>query len=190
MSHSAQESQKRHLSKIRPHDLRDRADPSPACPLSRSRVRVALDGQRWITCKPTVLRRLRQAALRRPPSAYWPILRTAIANSRLAAFDDDRVAFSDKDYRRGGLRLARTSSSVAFSSRSFPKAPTASVTRLFRQGRPRRDPRARARPDSNRASQLQRAIVLCRAMGEDCVCRRADMWTRRIRPDSAHDVRA
>jgi hypothetical protein len=34
--------------------------------LSRPRGRVALDGQRWITCKPTVLRRLRQAALRRP----------------------------------------------------------------------------------------------------------------------------
>ena len=56
--------------------------------------------------------------------------RTAIANSRLVAVDNDPVAFSYKDYRRGGvMRLVScTSSSAAFSSTSCPAASTASVT--------------------------------------------------------------
>ena len=127
---------------------------------------VALDGQRWIPCKPNFLlsvhalsktfRRLfldgLEAAFRRgelgffgdlvplaDPGAFGERLRalrenafvvyakppfggpervlaylarytyrTAIANSRLVAVDDDHVAFSDKDYRRSGrLRVMR-----------------------------------------------------------------------------------
>ena len=129
---------------------------------------VALDGQRWVACKPNFLlsvralsktfRRLfldglaaafrrgelgffgelapladpaafaeRVRALRKSPFVVYAkppfggperVLaylarythRTAIANSRLVAVDDDEVAFSYKDYRRGGrdgvMRLA------------------------------------------------------------------------------------
>ena len=121
---------------------------------------VALDGQRWIACKPNFLLSVRalskifrrlfldglEAAFRRGELGFFGDLvplaevaafaervralrqsaflvyakppfggpervlaylarythRTAIANSRLVAVDDDHVAFSYKDYRRGG----------------------------------------------------------------------------------------
>ena len=57
--------------------------------------------------------------------------RTAIANSRLVAVDDEEVAFSYRDYRRGGrtrlMRLARMSSSGASFCTSCPTASIASV---------------------------------------------------------------
>ena len=129
---------------------------------------VALDGQRWVACKPNFLLSVRalsktfrrlfldglEAAFRRGELGFFGDLapladaaafaervralrqspfvvyakppfggpervlaylarythRTAIANSRLVAVDDDEVAFSYKDYRRGGrgrvMRLA------------------------------------------------------------------------------------
>ena len=129
---------------------------------------VALDGQRWVACKPNFLLSVRalskifrrlfldglEAAFRRGELGFFGDLvplaevaafaervralrqsafvvyakppfggpervlaylarythRTAIANSRLVAVDDDHVAFSYKDYRRGGrsgvMRLA------------------------------------------------------------------------------------
>ena len=129
---------------------------------------VALDGQRWVACKPNFLLSVRalskifrrlfldglEAAFRRGDLGFFGDLvplaevaafaervralrqsaflvyakppfggpervlaylarythRTAIANSRLVAVDDDHVAFSYKDYRRGGrssvMRLA------------------------------------------------------------------------------------
>ncbi len=129
---------------------------------------VALDGQRWVACKPNFLLSVRalskifrrlfldglEAAFRRGDLGFFGDLvplaevaafaervralrqsvfvvyakppfggpervlaylarythRTAIANSRLVAADDDHVAFSYKDYRRGGrsgvMRLA------------------------------------------------------------------------------------
>ncbi len=170
---------------------------------------VALDGQRWVACKPNFLlsvhalsktfRRLfldglaaafrrgelgffgdlapladpaafaeRVRALRQSPFVVYAkppfggperVLaylarythRTAIANSRLVAVDDDEVAFSYKDYRRGG----REPRHAACPARVHPplspprparRLPPHPALRLPRQGRPRREPRARARP--------------------------------------------
>jgi hypothetical protein len=150
---------------------------------------VALDGQRWVACKPNFLLSVRalskifrrlfldglEAAFRRGELGFFGDLvplaevaafaervralrqsafvvyakppfggpervlaylarythRTAIANSRLVAVDDDQVAFSYKDYpaeaEAASCGLPRTSSSAAFSSMSCPTASTASV---------------------------------------------------------------
>jgi hypothetical protein len=180
---------------------------------------VALDGQRWVACKPNFLLSVRalsktfrrlfldglEAAFRRGELGFFGDLvpladvaafaqrvralrqssfvvyakppfggpervlaylarythRTAIANSRLAAADDNEVAFSYKDYRRGGrsgvMRLAPHAFHPPLSPpRPARRLPPHSALRLSRQGRPRRDPRARAPPASSRAAQRAR----------------------------------
>ena len=74
--------------------------------------------------------------------------RTAIANSRLLAVDDDEVAFSYRDYRRHGRSLAscalpRMSSSDVSSCTSCRTASIASVITNSRQGRTRLQSRTR-----------------------------------------------
>ncbi len=143
---------------------------------------VALDGRRWIPCKPKTFRRLfldglaaafergelgffgdlapladpdafagRVRALRNSPFVVYAkapfggperVLaylarythRTAIANSRLIAVDDNEVAFSYKDYRRAGrervMRLAPREFIQRFLLHVLP-ASTASVITVF-----------------------------------------------------------
>src|SRR5208283_222350 len=179
---------------------------------------VALDGQRWVACKPNFLlsvralsktfRRLflgglaaafrrgelgffgelvpladpgafaeRVCALRQSPFVVYAkppfggperVLaylarythRTAIANSRIVAVDDNEVAFSYKDYRKGRTlprhapRPARVHPTVpaARPARRLPPHPS---LRFPRQRGSRPEPRTRARPGER---QIRRRV--------------------------------
>ena len=184
---------------------------------------VALDGRRWVACRPNFLLSVRvlsktfrrlfleglEAAFRRGELGFFSELaaladpervhalrqsafvvyakppfggpervlaylarythRTAIANSRLVAVDDDYVAFSYKDYRRGGrsgvMRLAphvfirrfllhvlpdgfHRILTTAFSPRATEASPSRVCATCFKSSRP-------ASPTTTRATRRQ-----------------------------------
>jgi len=178
---------------------------------------VALDGRRWVACKPNFLLSVRalsntfrrlfldglEAAFRRSELGFFGDLvplaeatafakrvralrqnafvvyakppfggpervlaylarythRTAIANSRLVAVDDDQVAFSYKDYRRGGRSRVMRFAPHEFIRRFLTSCPTASIASVTTASLPRATETRRSRVcaacfSSNRPASL------------------------------------